>query len=155
MSEQKRYKRICVPIDGSGWAKRAVPHAIDIARTNGAEVILLHVFQPPAADFIDQVALAGQDAQIDAARQQMKQSLMGIRNELRDEGVEVRVQWIEGQGVAHLICDYINVEGVDLVVMSTHGRSGLVRFLFGSVANQVMQGIKAPVMLIRPDDADQ
>ena len=153
MSEQKRYKRICVPLDGSGWAKHAVPHAVDIARSNDAEVILLHVFTPPAAEFIDQVALAGQDAQIDQARQQMKQYLMGIRSELRDEGVDVRVQWIEGHGVAHLICDYINGENIDLVVMSTHGRTGLARFLFGDVANKVMQGIKAPVMLIRPDEA--
>lgn len=154
MSEQKRYKRICVPIDGSGWAKRAIPHAVDIARANNAEIILLHIFQPPAAEFIDQVALAGQENQIDLARQQMKQYLMGLRNELRDENIDVRVQWVEGQGVSNLICDYVNGEGIDLVVMSTHGRSGIARFLFGSVANQVMQGIKAPVMLIRPDDAD-
>ena len=51
----------------------------------------------------------------------------------------------------HLLCDYINQEEVDLVVMSTHGRSGLARFLFGSVAQKVMQGVEAPVMLVRPD----
>ncbi|NWF70084.1 MAG: universal stress protein [Chloroflexi bacterium] len=150
----QRYHRILVPLDGSGWAKRAVPHAADLARANDAELILLHVFKTAASEFIDQVALAGQDAQIDAARQQMKQYLMGLRSELREEGLNVRVQWIEGSSVAHLICDYINAEGVDLVVMSTHGGTGLRRFLFGSVTNQVMQGIKAPVLLIRPDESE-
>jgi nucleotide-binding universal stress UspA family protein len=155
MAEVKRYKRIVVPLDGSGWAKRALPHAADIARANNAELILVHVFRTPAADYIGEVALAGQEEQIDAARQQMKQYLMGLRGELRDEGLNVRVQWMEGEGVAKLICDFVNAEGVDLVVMSTHGGSGLMRLLFGSVANEVMQGVKIPVMLVRPDEPNQ
>lgn len=151
MSEQGRYKKIVVPLDGSGWAQRAVPHAVEIARANSAELILLHVFVPPAREFADQLALAGQDAQLDQARGQMKQYLIGLRSELRDERLTVRTQMIEGAGVAHLICDYILNEGVDLVVMSTHGRSGLARFLFGSVANEVMKCVNVPVLLIQPD----
>jgi nucleotide-binding universal stress UspA family protein len=77
--------------------------------------------------------------------------LIGLRTELRQEGFEVRTHVIEGLGVASLICDYIKDEGIDLVVMSTHGRGGLTRFLFGSVTNQVIQGVKVPVMLVHPD----
>jgi nucleotide-binding universal stress UspA family protein len=150
MSEQ-RYKKIVVPLDGSGWAQRAIPHAVDIARSNGAEIILLHVFRPPASEYTDQIALAGQDDQTNQLREQMKQYLIGLRSELRGEDVEVRCQLIEGGGVANLICDYVNNEGVDLVVMSTHGRSGLAEFFFGSVANKVMQRLKVPVLLIHPD----
>ena len=151
MAAQARYKKIVVPLDGSGWSQRAIPHAVDIARANGAELILLHVFRPPAAEYTDQISLAGQDQQIQQMRDQMKQFLIGIRNELRGEQITVRGHMIEGTGVANLICEFVNSENIDLVVMSTHGRSGLTKFLFGSVTNQVMQCVKVPVLLIHPD----
>jgi nucleotide-binding universal stress UspA family protein len=146
-----RYKKIVVPLDGSGWSQRAVPHAVDIARANGAEIILLHVFRPPTAEYTDQIALAGQEGQIQQLRDAMKQYLIGVRTQLRNEDVTVRTQMIEGLAVSSLICDYINDEGADLVVMSTHGRGGMARFLFGSVAREVMEGVKVPVLLVHPD----
>lgn len=146
-----RYQKIVVPLDGSGWSQRAVPHAVDIARANKAELILLHVFRPPAAEFTDQLALAGQEGQIQQMREAMKQYLIGVRTELRNEDISVRTQVIEGLSVPAIICDYVNEEGVDLVVMSSHGRSGLARFLLGSVAGKVMEGVKVPVLLIHPD----
>jgi nucleotide-binding universal stress UspA family protein len=151
MAAESRYKKIVVPVDGPGWSQRAIPHAVDIARANGAELILLHVFRTPAAEYTDQLSLAGQDQQIQNMREQMKQFLVGLRNELRGEQITVRGHMIEGTGVANLICEFVNNESVDLVVMSTHGRTGLASFLFGSVANKVMQCVKVPVLLIHPD----
>lgn len=151
MATEARYKKIVVPLDGSGWSRRAIPHAVDIARSNGSELILLYVFRPPTAEYTDQLSLAGQEDQINQLREQMKQWLIGVRNELRHEHITVRAQLIEGGGVAHLICEYVNSEGVDLVVMSTHGRTGLAQFLFGSVANKIMQCVKVPVLLVHPD----
>ena len=151
ISNQNRYQKIVVPLDGSGWSKRAVPHAVDIARANNAELILLHVLRPPAYEYTDQLALGGQDSQLTQLRDQMKQYLIGIRNELRSEQIQVRCQVVEGVGIAHLVCDFVNNEGVDLVVLSTHGRSGITEFLFGSVANKIMQCLKVPVLLIHPD----
>ena len=151
MSTQGRYKKIVVPLDGSGWSQRAVPHAVDIARANGSELILLHIFVPPAAQYTDQLALAGQDGQVQQMREAMKQYLMGVRSELRSEDMTVRTQLIEGMGVASIICDYINDEGIDLVVMSTRGRTGISRFIFGSVAHNIMECAKVPVLLIHPD----
>ena len=151
MAGQARYHKVLVPLDGSGWAQRAVPHAVEVARNCSSELILLHIFRPPAHEYTDQLALAGQDDQIQAAREQMKQYLIGLRTELRNENIQVRTHMTEGMDVPHLICDFIRGEGVDLVVMSTHGRSGLGRLLFGSVAHEVVNCIDVPVMLIRPD----
>ena len=125
---------------------------MDIARANQSEIILLHVFRPPAREYANIIALAGQESQIDVVREQTKQYLIGLRTELRDEGIECRVQMIEGASAAHLIVDYINGEEVDLVVMSTRGHTGLARMVFGSVANTVMQSVRVPCMLIYPDD---
>lgn len=150
-----RYKKILVPLDGSGWAQRAVPHAADIARNNDAELILLHIFRPPAYEYTDQLALAGQDSQIQAAREQMKLYLMGVRSELRHEDLRVRTHMTEGMDIAHLLCDFVRGEGIDLVVMSTHGHSGIVRLMFGSVTHEVMRCVDVPVMLVKPDANEQ
>lgn len=151
MSEDARYKKIIVPIDGSGWSERAIPHAVDIAHNNGAELILLHVFKPPASEYVGEIALAGQEDSLMPLREEMKTKLMALRGQIRSEHIEVRVQFIEGTGVAGIICDYINDEDADLVVMSSHGRTGVTRWLFGSVAHKVMQHVNVPVMIIRPD----
>ena len=154
MSEQGRYKKIVVPIDGSGWSERAVPHAVDLARISQGEIILLHVFKPPLHEYQDTLALAGQDNQMTQIREDIKQRLMALRGQLRGEGVECRVQVIEAVGIASQICDYVKEEDADLVVMSTHGRSGISRFVFGSVAHKVMQELNIPVLLIRPDKGE-
>lgn len=151
MSDRPRYQKIVVPLDGSGWSQRAVPHAIDIARTNNAEVILLHIFRPPAREFSDSISLGGGDPQIQQLREQAKQYLIGLRSELRGEKCSVRTHFTEGSDVAALICQYVHSENADLVVMSTHGRSGLARILYGSVAKAVMECIDVPVLLIKPD----
>ncbi|MEL6308381.1 MAG: universal stress protein [Chloroflexota bacterium] len=155
MAEMARYKKIVVPVDGSRWSERAIPHAVDIARVNEAELILLHVLKPPASDYVGEIALAGQGDQLMAVREEMKQKLMGLRGQIRSEKITVRVQLIEGVGVAGIIVDYINDEDADLVVMSSHGRTGLLRWMLGSVAHKVMQEVKVPVMIIHPDKDEQ
>jgi len=152
MAEQGRYRKILVPLDGSGWAQRAIPHACDLARSADAELILLNVFTPPAREYIDQLAIAGQDDQVQRAREQMKQYLISVRGELRSQNLTVRTHMIEGaDDAARLICDYVASEGIDLIVMSTHGRTGISRLLFGSVARDVMECIDVPVLLVQPD----
>lgn len=151
MSEHRRYKKILVPLDGSGWSQRAIPHAVDIARDNQASLVLLHVFRPPAWEYTPEIALAGQEPQVQQMRDQMKQYLIGLRAELRGEQITVQTHMIEGQGVARLVCEYVDSEDVDLIVMSTRGRSGLSRVLFGSIANEIMQCARVPVLLVHPD----
>lgn len=152
MAEPGRYRKILVPLDGSGWAQRAIPHACDLARSAEAELILLNVFTPPAREYIDQLAIARQDDQVQRAREQMKQYLISMRGELRSQHLTVRTHMIEGaDDAARLICDYVAGEGIDLIVMSTHGRTGISRLLFGSVARDVMECIDVPVLLVQPD----
>ncbi len=151
MPTQGRYKKILVPWDGSGWSRRAIPHAVDIAQTNESELIILYVFRPPGTEFADQITLAGQEGQIQQLRNGVEQAVTGIASELRNQGVKVRTLILESTGVASAICDFVRDEDVDLVVMSTHGRTGIARFLFGSVASKVMEGVKVPVLLVHPD----
>lgn len=151
-THQTRYKKILVPLDGSGWSQRAIPHAIEIARANDAELILLHVFTPPAREYAPDIALRSAEDPHQSMREQAKQYLVGLRTELRNENCRVRTHLSEGADAAHLICDYADGEDIDLIVMSTRGRSGIARLLFGSVAQKVMECIHVPVLLIKPDE---
>lgn len=151
---QPIYSKILVPVDGPGWSERAVPHAARIARTNKATLILLHVHKPPMHDYIDQMALAGVMDVVDQARERAEQYLTGLTNQLKQESVDAHFAIVDGVSPAAAICDYITHEDIDLVVMSTHGRTGLGRFLFGSVARKVMNNVRVPVMLIRPTEPE-
>lgn len=156
MSEpRQKYKKIVVPLDGSGWADRAIPHAARIAKNNDAEIILLNIYHSQLAQYQDTLALAKQGNLVDQERESIKRHLISVRNDLRSQGITVRGHIIDGREPAYNIIKYVKAEGADLVVMSTHGRTGLARFVFGSVAQKVMQGLNVPVMLVRPDTPEE
>jgi nucleotide-binding universal stress UspA family protein len=151
MAEAGRYRRILVPLDGSGWSQRALPHAIDIARSNGSEIVLLHVFSPPAQVYAPELAVAGQDTVVGELRDSMTRYLQGVCAEVRETGVNVHTQMIDNPDVPAAICQFVRNDDIDLVVMSTHGRTGLARLFFGSVAKAVMEHTKVPILLVHPD----
>ncbi|MCY3781582.1 MAG: universal stress protein [Chloroflexi bacterium] len=151
MFQHRPFNKIVVPTDGSAWSERAIPYAVDFARISEGEVILLHIFTPPMHEFVDSLAIAGEYELANRIREEIKQHLLALRNEVRAEGVGCRLHIIDAVGVAQHIIEYVEGEEADLVVMTTHGHSGLARLVFGSVANKVMHDINAPVLVIRPD----
>jgi nucleotide-binding universal stress UspA family protein len=150
-----KYSKIVVPLDGSGWAEAALPHAAKIAKNNDAEVILLHVYHSPTSQYQDAIALASREEVVDQEYDRIKGYLIGTRNDLRSQGIKVRGHIMYGRNPAHNIISYVENEEADLVIMSTHGQTRLARFVFGSVAQKVMQGLDIPVLLIRPDRAQE
>lgn len=146
------YEKIVVPLDGSRWSESAIRQAADIARAHNAELILLHVYQSPASSYTDQLALAGQQYMVDRQYEQMREQLVSLRNGLRREGLRAREQIIRSHNPAQAICEFVEAEeGVSMVVMSTHGRTGLARWLVGSVAQNVIKNVRCPVKLVHPD----
>ena len=134
-----RYRKILVPLDGSDWCERAIPHAIDVAQTVAeSEIVLLRVVTSK-----------------DLPNKAEEEYLTRLQVEVSSQNVSVRTQIIEGTAVAQLICEYVINEGVNLVVMSTHGRTGLARLFYGSVSRDVMECIDVPVLLIQPEKDEQ
>ncbi len=138
------FKKILVPLDGSTLAEKVLSHVKPLARGFGSEVILFHVLRIPAisaspnATIIEDEELAEQDAQ---------RYLERVENHLEEEGISARPVIVKGKA-AESIVDYAELERVDLIAMSTHGRSGLGRWVFGSVAERVLQGAHCPILLI-------
>lgn len=143
------YKKILVPLDGSGLAETALPHAITVARGTGSEIILLRIVVSPMRDMpasestTEAYGVVWRTAQEDAERY-----LASVRYQLRQQQVEARSLLVEGPPLAGSIVDAAVNEDVDVIVMSTHGRSGLARWVFGSVAQKVLQQAPCPVLLV-------
>lgn len=144
------YRKILVPLDGSELAEKALPHATAVAKGSGAEVTLLTVVQP-TLDFatakLEAIpeALAERSA---ALRAEAMMYLNTVQRELRSQAIAARTVALDGD-VAEEIITYAEREGFDLVAMATHGRSGISRFIMGSIAEKVVRGTIKPVLLIR------
>jgi nucleotide-binding universal stress UspA family protein len=148
------YEKILIPLDGSELAECSLQHAKAIAQgCNVADVIVLRVIEPLSTQTISALAEAGDDS-IRKAEEQNRQDAEGyvlkVMNNLRTQGIASQAVTVEGR-VADEILSYTEKNNVDLIVMSTHGRSGLSRFFFGSAAEKVSRHSRVPVLLISPE----
>jgi nucleotide-binding universal stress UspA family protein len=145
----KRYKHILVPLDGSELAELALADALDLAESNQAEVTLLRVTSP-----IEEVIAADTghpifvDQQWAAQKMAALQYLGSVCERMDCKNIPVH-HVVEMGLVAETIIDYVYQHPIDLIVMATHGRSGLQRWVYGSVADKVLRGADVPVLLVR------
>lgn len=141
------YRRILVPLDGSKVAEGVLPHARSLAYSEGAELILLNVAANPAMDFAFSDPGLAQDA-IREQEDQSKKYMEGIENDLKAAGFRTSTLLRIGS-VAEVILEVAEELQVDVIAMSTHGRTGPARWLLGSIADRVVHNSKVPVLLIR------
>jgi len=142
------YKRVLIPLDGSELAEAILPFAEQVAGPLDAEVVLLRVVEAVSA--VEAIASAGVIAPDTFAIREMeaKRYLHEVERRLSKKGLRVRTRIALGSP-AEAILGAIHTSVVDLVAMTTHGRSGLGRALFGSVAESVLRASPVPVLLIR------
>jgi nucleotide-binding universal stress UspA family protein len=143
------YKKILVPLDGSPLAEAVLPHAKAIAQAERAELILLRVAVDPGAEF----AFADPAIASDVVQQmeaETKKYMADLTAKLQAEGFTVTSLIREGP-IAETILAVADDMHADLIAMSTHGRSGMQRWLMGSVADRVVHHCQVPVILVRPN----
>jgi nucleotide-binding universal stress UspA family protein len=145
------FKHILVPLDGSGLAEAALPTALALASRFDSKISLLQVIHTPyiasgldGSAYIELITtLRQQEYDEAAAYLQMKQRSLQQQNYVVDTFVR------EGEPVAEIILEITAEQGIDTIVMSTHGRGGVSRWVFGSVADKVLRQADIPVILIR------
>ncbi len=142
------YKKILVSLDGSALAEAALPHAQTLASDEDAQIILLRVSADPAAEFsFSDPSIA--DNLIQEMEVETLSYMQSVRGKLQKAGF--RTSFLIRQGaIAETILQVAAEINADVIVMSTHGRSGVKRWLLGSVADRVVTHSEVPVMLIRP-----
>jgi nucleotide-binding universal stress UspA family protein len=146
------YKRVLVPVDGSEVAEAVLPFIEQIAGPLDLEVVLLNVVQPIGAIASPETPYVAMD-DLAARREDARAYLAGLAGELRAKGI--RVEKIDRCGdPVEQILDAARASGVDLIAMTTHGRTGPARLLFGSVAEGVLRHSDIPVFLMRQTEKD-
>ncbi len=144
---------IVLPLDGSEFSEAAMPVAGRLAQEMGARVVLLHVFQRPEAALRDETgAVIAYIDQIEADRRQDGLVyLRGIAAKLMEhyKVADVAIDVRPGEPVPTVVEAAEDADAV-LIVMATHGRTGLARVLLGSVAGTVLRRSRIPVTLVRP-----
>lgn len=144
------YKTILVPLDGSKLAEAILPHAESLAKIYQAELILLRVVEPTHE------MEAGSRADAKAYlhdREEAENYLKAQQDRLSQKGLVVR-EVISHGPVVEAIIRTADQENVDLIAMASHGRTGLARVFYGSVAAGVLHRVDRPLLLIRAIESD-
>jgi len=148
------YQKVLIPLDGSELAECSLEHAKAIAQgCNVADVIVFRVIEPLSTQTLSALAEAGDDnirKAMEQNQQDAKDYVLKVENILKTQRIASRAVTVEGRA-ADEILSYTEKNNVDLIVMSTHGRSGLSHFFFGSVAEKVSRHSRVPVLLLSPD----
>jgi nucleotide-binding universal stress UspA family protein len=142
------YKRILCPVDFSEFSNAAVEDAAGLAKVTGAELTLLHAYQNPAYVLPMQGYVGLGNDFLTKLRQQLEDEVQAQARGLRDQGISVRTEVIEGVPYKAII-DHAKENNADLIVMGTHGRTGLAHALTGSVAERVVRLAPCPVLVTR------
>ncbi len=146
------YKRILVPLDGSKRAERILPHVEELAHNFGSQVIFLHVVEPhyvltsPHGYSSVDVEKISTEAMI----KQAEANHTGLIGEFRAKNIKSKSIVKEGS-IAHTIMEIAEREKIDLIAMASHGRSGLSRVFYGSVAASVLHLVDRPLLLVRAE----
>jgi nucleotide-binding universal stress UspA family protein len=149
------FEKILVCLDGSDLAEQIISYAAEEAPRFGNKLVLLQVVGTHGT--IPVVAAGASAYAVEAAAQQIEKDeieakayLEGLAQPLREKGIDVQCVTIRGLQVGEAIVDYAEGHGIDLIAIATHGRSGLGRLVFGSVADFVLREAGLPILVIKP-----
>lgn len=147
------YDTILVPLDGSKRAEKILPHIEELAQRYNAKVVFLQVVQPftivadPGVGAYSEVA-----DQVPEQRTKQAEAYMdSLVAEFREKGIEARTRVVNGPVVAEIL-GAADREGADIIAMASHGRIGMSRVFYGSVAAGVLHSVDRPLLLIRSRD---
>jgi nucleotide-binding universal stress UspA family protein len=146
------YQKVLVPLDGSDLAECTLSHLKSLIKDGSVgEVTLLNVVKID----IPWAELENEQIDLNALREPLfaasRKYLADAESRLGLQGSKVKKESIEANRPADTITDYARKNGMDLIVMATHGYTGLKKLMLGSVASGVLNQSSVPVLLIRPD----
>lgn len=143
-----RFSRILCPVDFSEHSQAAVTQAEEVARKFGAELTLLHVVEPilyPVAYGLPPVAPVDYEQ---VARESAGKALQALVTELGGRGQKAQLR-VEAGTASQRICEVAKADGFDLIVLATHGYTGLKHVLLGSTAERVVRFAPCAVLVVK------
>ena len=150
-------KHILVATDFSEPAGGAVDKAAELAAELGGRVSLLHVFDP--TPWVPPVAIPAPSRLEERVEEELSHAFQAKLDEIRSDRLgnvgDVHTGLIKDPSPAHALCNYAADHNVDLIVVGTHGRTGMAHWVIGSVAERVARHAPCAVLTIRPEEAGQ
>ncbi len=145
------YSKILVPLDGSELAECVLPHVAAIATgCSVPEVVLITVVEPVRYVMEDTAALSVDIIKLQEAQEERAGTyLASTAGKLKAMKVNVKTALLKGSA-AETIVTYVQDNAVDLIAMATHGRSGISRWVWGSIADKLLRSSPVPVLIVRP-----
>ena len=144
------YRKILVPLDGSKLAECVLPHVAALAQASRVqEVIFVRVFEPFRPPPSDYVVSEEQIDRINSGNKAAAENyLQELVNRVHLDGIQKRWEVVSGR-VAETLADCANRNNVDLIIIATHGRSGVSRWVWGSVADRILRSSCVPILMVR------
>jgi nucleotide-binding universal stress UspA family protein len=150
-------RTLVVPLDGSKLSEAVLPHVETLARQRGTEpteVVLVRVCEPPVllADYPAMMPISWDEhvaQEMARSKQTCDLYLADVEQRLKDTGLDVRSEGMVGNATDEII-GYADKHPFSIVVMATHGYSGITEWAYGNVASRVIHGASRPVFVVRP-----
>ncbi len=141
----KLYEKILIATDGSEYTKNAVDYGIDLAKNTGAKLFTIYVIDTAA--FASIPMDAAWESMYELLKQEGDVAIKYVTDKAKAEGLEAEGNLIEGHPADEII-KYSEKNSISVIIMGTLGKSGLDRFLLGSVAEKVVRNSKIPVLVV-------
>jgi len=141
------YKSILAPLDGSKRAEAILPHLENLARDNASKIVFMQVIEPITIAVGAEVVFQTKD-DYEVLEKQAETYLAGIKGEFREKGIDAHAVVTHGP-VVEAVISAAEREDAELIAIASHGRTGLSRVFYGSVAAGVLHRVDRPLLLIR------
>jgi nucleotide-binding universal stress UspA family protein len=142
------FQQILVPVDFSPFSDKAVEYAIELAKQFSARITLLHAIVLFHDDVDEEQRLQQYHQLITQRESSAQEHIEGNRQSVHQQGIQVNTEIIRGISASDVILEYLHQHSYDLVVMGTHGHTGLKHLLLGSVAEKVVRFSPVPVLTV-------
>jgi nucleotide-binding universal stress UspA family protein len=147
------YKKIMIATDGSELVRKAVDSAIEIAKLSEAQMYAIYVIVQGGYSITPYINAEWEKAMKEHLWQEGQEATAYVENVGRASNVEVKSIILEGSPAVEII-DFAEKNDIDLIVMGSHGKSAIKRFLIGSVAEKVVKHSKIAVLVVRKETTE-
>lgn len=150
LAQKSLLKKVLMPLDGSSVGETAIPYAEALAQAFGAELVFFHVLEPAVEPVAagPTVAWALSKGEVEQRKAHAMTYLNAVAEPLKAKGLTVSAAVAFGSAASEII-SFAEANATDLIAMSTHGRSGVSRWVFGSVTDKILHAGDKPVLTVR------
>ena len=142
------FKNILVAYDSSSFSNRAFKRALDVAESNKSKItivtVVTGVYQPSIG-----FTMKYSEKMLEKYTKTLKKTFSNLESAAKKKNIKISLKILQDPSVTKAITNYVNSHKFDLVVIGSHGRTGLNKMILGSVANTITQKVKCPIMVVK------